>query len=343
MSQTHQTLNHHAVMQARLGPIRSGSDPGFRNSYAASTTSSTSSVGRNDQGTGEFSLSIDKVVAGEDKRTTLMVRNIPNKYTQQMLLAEINVNHHGKYDFFYLPIDFKNKCNMGYAFINFIDASSIVSFYQEFDSQKWTNFNSEKVCAISYARLQGKQAMITRFQNSSLLEKHESYRPLVFFSSGPNQGKPEPFPSPKPQPAQHQQHSYAAKKSHHQHHHPSSHPQMAHPQMMNASNEYYIAAHNGRMFAQQQHQQLHHAANVLHSHALLANAHAAAAAMLHNMPAMGMPQTQYAAMRNPHYGQPYAHQPSGDRRYGQPYANAMPSRSASQGSFGAGFPPPTQS
>ncbi|EEY68871.1 uncharacterized protein PITG_18963 [Phytophthora infestans T30-4] len=154
-------------------------------------------TGRNDQGTGEFSMSIEKVASGEDKRTTLMIRNIPNKYTQQMLLSEINRNHRGNYDFFYLPIDFKNKCNMGYAFINFIEAALIEAFHKEFDGQKWTNFNSEKVCAISYARLQGKQAMIARFQNSSLLDKHESYRPLVFGSSGPNRGKPEPFPAPK--------------------------------------------------------------------------------------------------------------------------------------------------
>ncbi|POM65115.1 RNA recognition motif 2 domain containing hypothetical protein, partial [Phytophthora palmivora] len=126
-----------------------------------------------------------------------MIRNIPNKYTQQMLLTEINRNHRGNYDFFYLPIDFKNKCNMGYAFINFIEAAHIEAFHKEFDGQKWTNFNSEKVCAISYARLQGKQAMIARFQNSSLLEKHESYRPLVFGSAGLNRGKPEPFPAPK--------------------------------------------------------------------------------------------------------------------------------------------------
>ncbi|KAL4169046.1 hypothetical protein KRP22_009975 [Phytophthora ramorum] len=207
--QTYYDFRGRQRMQTKFPPMRgsySNNDHFFRTSAVpggghtgipggGSTGRLTS--GRHDQGTGEFSLLIEKVASGEDRRTTLMIRNIPNKYTQQMLLAEINRNHRGNYDFFYLPIDFKNKCNMGYAFINFIDAAHIEAFHNEFDGQKWTNFNSEKVCAISYARLQGKQAMVARFQNSSLLEKHESYRPLVFGSSGPNRGKPEPFPAPK--------------------------------------------------------------------------------------------------------------------------------------------------
>eukprot|EP00605_Chrysophyceae_sp_TOSAG23-4_P002942 GSChrysophyteH1.ASY1.ANO1.3240.1 assembled CDS len=52
-------------------------------------------------------------------RTTLMIKNIPNKYSKDMLLAEIEQSHSGTYDFFYLPIDQKKLCNTGYAFINF--------------------------------------------------------------------------------------------------------------------------------------------------------------------------------------------------------------------------------
>ncbi len=143
----------------------------------------------------DFTLSLENILNGTELRTTLMVRNIPNKYTQMSVLEEINVKHEGLYDFFYLPIDFKNKCNVGYAFINFIDPIHVAKFYNDFNGSRWKNFNSEKVCAVAFARIQGKSAMIARFQNSSLLEKDNEYRPLLFHSSGPDKGKPELFPT----------------------------------------------------------------------------------------------------------------------------------------------------
>lgn len=88
-----------------------------------------------------------------------MIKNIPNKYNVDLMLQTINQNYKDKYDFFYLPIDFrvlklakililfykKNRCNVGYAFINFIDSKTILSFFEEFNGKKWSKFNSEKV------------------------------------------------------------------------------------------------------------------------------------------------------------------------------------------------------
>jgi hypothetical protein len=141
-------------------------------------------------------LDLDIVENGMDTRTSLMVRNIPNKYTQQMLLSEFTENDHGPgvIDFFYLPIDFKNRCNRGYAFINFVDYQDILKFHRQYYGKHWRTFNSDKICDITYARIQGKAAMLKRFENSALMEKDEEYKPLVFVSSGPDKGTRLPFP-----------------------------------------------------------------------------------------------------------------------------------------------------
>ncbi|OIT37321.1 PREDICTED: protein MEI2-like 4 isoform X2 [Nicotiana attenuata] len=142
----------------------------------------------------QFELDVDRIARGEDKRTTLMIKNIPNKYTSKMLLSAIDERHRGMYDFIYLPIDFKNKCNVGYAFINMTDPSLIVPFYHAFNGKKWEKFNSEKVASLAYARIQGKAALIAHFQNSSLMNEDKRCRPILFHTDGPNAGDQVPFP-----------------------------------------------------------------------------------------------------------------------------------------------------
>eukprot|EP01116_Phalansterium_solitarium_P016143 TRINITY_DN3681_c0_g1_i3.p1 TRINITY_DN3681_c0_g1~~TRINITY_DN3681_c0_g1_i3.p1 ORF type:complete len:1149 (+),score=205.66 TRINITY_DN3681_c0_g1_i3:190-3636(+) len=139
---------------------------------------------------GKFALDINKVASGEDIRSTIMIRNIPNKYSQKMLLSAVDENFKGCYDFFYLPIDFKNKCNVGYAFINITSPDAIIRFYSEFNNKKWERFNSEKVCEIAYARIQGKNSLISHFQNSSLMSEDKKCRPIIFNA----QGVEEAFP-----------------------------------------------------------------------------------------------------------------------------------------------------
>ena len=55
----------------------------------------------------KYKVSLPDILNGKDMRTTLMIKNIPNKYTQKMLLQKIDEMHRMQYNFFYLPIDFK--------------------------------------------------------------------------------------------------------------------------------------------------------------------------------------------------------------------------------------------
>ena len=41
-----------------------------------------------------------------------------------------------------------------------------------------------QVCSITYARIQGKNAMVAHFQNSSLLHEDKRCRPVLFHSDG---------------------------------------------------------------------------------------------------------------------------------------------------------------
>lgn len=61
-------------------------------------------------------------------------------------------------------------------------------FVQTFNGKKWEKFNSEKVASLAYARIQGKAALVTHFQNSSLMNEDKRCRPILFHTDGPNAG-----------------------------------------------------------------------------------------------------------------------------------------------------------
>jgi len=47
------------------------------------------------------------IIDEQDTRTTVMIKNIPNRIQKNDLIDLINKKFYGGYDFIYLPIDFK--------------------------------------------------------------------------------------------------------------------------------------------------------------------------------------------------------------------------------------------
>lgn len=91
-------------------------------------------------------------------------------------------------------MDFKNKCNVGYAFINFLNPKSILSLADRILGKKWNHFNSEKVATLCFANVQGREALIQKFRNSSVMLEDPSFRPKLFYTFGSRAGEEEMFP-----------------------------------------------------------------------------------------------------------------------------------------------------
>ncbi|KAL8535286.1 hypothetical protein ACS0TY_011056 [Phlomoides rotata] len=157
-----------------------------------------------------FLINEDAIVESNcrDPRTTVMIKNIPNKYSQKLLLNMLD-NHciHcneqitggedqplSSYDFVYLPIDFINKCNVGYGFVNMTSPEATLRLYKAFHHQNWEVFNSRKICQVTYARLQGLEALREHFKNSKFPGDTEEYMPVVF--SPPRDGRTLTDPLP---------------------------------------------------------------------------------------------------------------------------------------------------
>jgi hypothetical protein len=117
----------------------------------------------------------------EEPVTTLMLRNIPNKYTQTVLLQEIDkLGFAGTYDFFYLPMDVHNRSNVGYAFINFVHPASATHCIAKFSNYKFQRYHSKKICAVSPAHLQGFEKNVKHFQHRAVMNARDNqYRPVV--------------------------------------------------------------------------------------------------------------------------------------------------------------------
>jgi hypothetical protein len=88
----------------------------------------------------------------------------------------------GTYDFVYLRIDFKSGCNVGYAFINFANVQGMINLIDNVERRYWAGYRSNKAAEISYATIQGREALIQKFRNSSVMQETPFCRPRLFLT-----------------------------------------------------------------------------------------------------------------------------------------------------------------
>jgi len=117
------------------------------------------------------------------EHTTVMMRNIPNDYSADMVLALIGNHFDGLYDFFYLPIDFRTGVSLGYAFVNLVSHMDALRFVEHFNGFSSWACASHKVCEVSWADPnQGHYENVERYRNSPVMHESvpDAFKPRLF-------------------------------------------------------------------------------------------------------------------------------------------------------------------
>ena len=100
------------------------------------------------------------------------------------MLEFLDLHFKRKYDYFYLPVDFKTDYNVGYCFINFLSVDIVKDFYTMYHGRPWATLiqqsRSAKIVDVCYANQQGKRNMIKRQFNSKIRTMDDKYQPSLF-------------------------------------------------------------------------------------------------------------------------------------------------------------------
>jgi len=132
---------------------------------------------------------------GVELRTTVMLRNLPDGFSRDMLTAILNdEGFAGLYDFIYMPMNFRTKASFGYAFVNMVSPADAERCHEQLEGFTRWRVSTDKVCEVSWSDMhQGLSAHVDRYRNSPVM--HESvpdeYKPVMY-----SFGVRTPFPPP---------------------------------------------------------------------------------------------------------------------------------------------------
>lgn len=137
----------------------------------------------------------------DEKKTTLMLKNLPNDYTRDFVVDLLNEQGlKGKYDFVYVPRDFKRKSGLGYAFVNMRSHEDAVEATERLHGFRKWRFRSQKELQVLWGEHQGYQYYINRYRNSPVMHNQvlEENKPKLFTNDGTSFDLPIPTKTIKP-------------------------------------------------------------------------------------------------------------------------------------------------
>ncbi|KAJ7965620.1 Protein terminal ear1 [Quillaja saponaria] len=132
---------------------------------------------------------------------TVMIKNIPNQFRRNDLMRELDSfcfeenkispddSKEGRcqYDLVYLPMDFwyhvteQRITNLGYAFVNFTSPTAAFRCYKRFNGLKWDVNENKKICEITSAQVQGKEALKKKFCSKIFKTHSPDFLPFELF------------------------------------------------------------------------------------------------------------------------------------------------------------------
>jgi len=138
----------------------------------------------------------DNISNGAAVQSTIMLRDIPNNFSREMLVSLLEREGFSMrmINFLYYPIDFRLHAGLGYAFLNFVNESDVQGFWTHFEGFSNWELPSRKIAHVSWALpLQGYEQCVARYRNSQVMHHSvpDEFRPLLFKS-----GERIPFPAP---------------------------------------------------------------------------------------------------------------------------------------------------
>lgn len=110
----------------------------------------------------KLELNGHKIFTGEDKRSTILIKNLPKTMTKnqlKLILEKIaNIN------FIYIPLFMLTQDNLRCAFVNVVNPKSIIDIYLKLKKLNFEYDNPNTKLEICYSYLQGKKALLDNFR-----------------------------------------------------------------------------------------------------------------------------------------------------------------------------------